>query len=163
MDDFEAVYKEYFDYVYRFLRGLSGDETLAGELTQDTFFRAFRFIGQYRGESELSVWLCSIARNLYYSHCRAQKHFDADADLQTLPAKGPSVTELIEDKAAAMQIHTILHSMREPYKEVFSLRVFGELSFSEIRELFGKSAHWACVTFHRAKAMIQESMREEEA
>lgn len=60
-----------------------------------------------------------------------------------------------------MQVHKILHSLREPYKEIFSLRIFGELSFREIGEVFGKSEHWACVTYHRAKAMIRERAKEE--
>lgn len=67
--------------------------------------------------------------------------------------------QVIEDKETAFQVHKILHELREPYKEVFSLRVFGELSFREIGELFQKSEHWACVTYHRAKSMIREKLR----
>lgn len=51
--------------------------------------------------------------------------------------------------------------MKEPYKEVFTLRIFGELSFSDIGELFGKSDSWARVTFHRARLMIREKMENE--
>lgn len=156
MNDFDAVFREYYDDVFRFLRGLSANESLAEELTQETFFRAFRSIGQYRGESELRVWLCSIARNLYFTHCKKAKRFTGSELPEDTAEDGAGLTELIEDKQTAMQIHRILHTMREPYKEVFSLRVFGELSFAEIGELFGRNAHWACVTYHRAKTMIQE-------
>lgn len=158
MDDFDAVYREYYDDVYRFLRGLSANETLAEELTQETFFRAFRSIKDYRGESELRVWLCSIARNLYYTHCRKAKRFTGGELPDDLPETQTGIAELIEDRETALQIHRILHTMREPYKEVFSLRIFGELSFAEIGELFGKNAHWACVTYHRAKTMIQDTI-----
>ena len=48
----------------------------------------------------------------------------------------------------------------EPYKEVFQLRVFGELSFSQIAAIFGKTESWARVTYHRAKLKIQERMDE---
>jgi len=48
--------------------------------------------------------------------------------------------------------------MKEPYKEVFSLRIFGELSFREIANIFNKSEHWACVTYHRAKEMIKKDV-----
>ncbi|MBR3447343.1 MAG: sigma-70 family RNA polymerase sigma factor [Oscillospiraceae bacterium] len=158
MNDFDAVYREYYDDVYRFLRGLSANETLAEELTQETFFRAFRSIKDYRGESELRVWLCSIARNLYFTQCKKAKRFTAEEMPDDLPENGTGITELIEDRETALQIHRILHTMREPYKEVFSLRIFGELSFAEIGALFGKSSHWACVTYHRAKTMIQETI-----
>lgn len=55
-------------------------------------------------------------------------------------------------------IHQFLHSMKEPYKEVFSLRVFGELSFEKIGLLFGKSPGWARVTYHRARKQIIDYM-----
>ena len=160
MENFDAAYREYVDDVYRFLRGLTGSESLSEELTQETFFKAFQSIDTYRGESELRVWLCSIARNLYYNHLRKEKHLAPDTPLDMIEDDGPDFTDLIADKETAMQIHRVLHDLRDPYKEVFSLRVFGELSFREIGSLFEKNGHWACVVFHRAKAMIQEKMKE---
>ena len=161
MEDFDAVFRAYYDDVFRFLRGLTASETLAEELTQETFFRAFRSIDDYRGESELRVWLCSIARNLYYSHLRKEKHLTGNEVPEDYIADSADLTELIADKEIALRLHRVLHSIREPYKEVFSLRVFGELSFSEIGDLFDKNEHWACVTFHRAKAMINKQIKEE--
>ena len=46
--------------------------------------------------------------------------------------------------------------MEEPYKEVFNLRVFGELSYEKIGTLFQKSSGWVRVTFYRAKKKIEE-------
>lgn len=160
MESFEEIYRKYFDDVYRFLRGLTGNESLAEELTQETFFRAMKSIKDYRGESELRVWMCSIARNLYYSHCRKQNHLSPDEILEDT-ADDNSFTDMIADKSIAFQIHRLLHDMQDPYKEVFTLRIFGELSFKEIAELFGKNDHWACVTFHRAKTMLQNRLKEE--
>ena len=159
MEEIEAAYRAHFDDVYRFLRGLTGSESLAEELTQETFFSAMKHISDYRGESELRVWLCSIGRNLYYSYVRKQKHLSADEIPADVSAEEADLTELIADKELAMQIHRILHALHDPYKEVFSLRIFGELSFREIGSLFGKNEHWACVTFHRAKKMIQMKMK----
>lgn len=160
MESFEEIYRKYFDDVYRFLRGLTGNESLAEELTQETFFRAMKSIKNYRGESELRVWMCSIARNLYYSHCRKQNRLSPD-EIPEDTADENSFTDMIADKSIAFQIHRLLHDMQDPYKEVFTLRIFGELSFKEIAELFGKNDHWACVTFHRAKAMLQTKLKEE--
>ena len=78
MEEIEAAYRAHFDDVYRFLRGLTGSESLAEELTQETFFSAMKHISDYRGESELRVWLCSIARNLYYTYLRKQNHLSGD-------------------------------------------------------------------------------------
>ncbi|MCR5404597.1 MAG: hypothetical protein K6E91_12380 [Butyrivibrio sp.] len=64
------------------------------------------------------------------------------------------------DEQEALRIHRGLHELQEPYKEVFMLRVFGELSFSKIANLFGKSESWAKMTFYRAKAKIVSKLEE---
>ena len=72
-----------------------------------------------------------------------------------------SVEESLSDAQQTMEIHKILHKMGEPHKEVFTLRVFGELSFRQIGELFGKTESWARVTFHRAKVKIIDELEEQ--
>ncbi|MDR0924951.1 MAG: sigma-70 family RNA polymerase sigma factor, partial [Hungatella sp.] len=59
-------------------------------------------------------------------------------------------------KESVYKIHKELHSLGEPYKEVFMLRVFGDLSFSQIGSLFEKTESWARVTYHRAKMKLKE-------
>ncbi len=162
MHNFDAMYQTYYEDVFRFLRGLSADEHLAEELTQETFYRAYKTEAAFKGNSELRVWLCSIAKNLYYTHCRKQKRTAPLEDAEHFAAEEQPFTDLLADKALAIQVHKVLHNLREPYKEIFMLRIFGELSFKEIGEVFGKSEHWACVTFHRAKAMVREKVKEEQ-
>ena len=57
-----------------------------------------------------------------------------------------------------LRIHRLLHRLPEPYREVFLLRVLGELSFRDIGSLFEKGENWACVTYHRARKKIMEQM-----
>lgn len=64
----------------------------------------------------------------------------------------------LANKDLAMQIHEILHTLKEPYKEVFWMKTFGELTFAEIGQVHGKSETWARVTYHRAKMKIKEEM-----
>ena len=65
-----------------------------------------------------------------------------------------------EDRDTSFRIHMALHALEEPYREVFELRVFGELSFREIGMIFGKTENWARVTYHRSKIKLQERMDE---
>ena len=65
------------------------------------------------------------------------------------------------DKEQAIAIHKLLHKLEEPYKEVFHLRTFGELSFKEIGEVFGKTESWSRVTYYRAKMKIIENLNKE--
>ena len=60
----------------------------------------------------------------------------------------------------SMHVHRLLHRLEEPYREVFTLRTLGQLSFRDIGELFGKTDNWACVVYHRARAMIRKEMGE---
>ena len=61
-------------------------------------------------------------------------------------------------KDQALSIYKVLHCLSEPYKEVFTLRVLGDLSFKEIAEIFEKQENWARVTYHRARLKIREHM-----
>jgi RNA polymerase sigma-70 factor (ECF subfamily) len=153
--DFETVYNAYFRDVYRYLRGLTSDEALAEELTQETFFKALKALDRYDGAKDIRAWLFTIARNAYYSHGRRQKRL-ADAEPPETAAPEPGPEERLADAEEAKRIHRCLHAMREPYKEVFTLRVLGELSFEQIGGLFGKSAGWARVVYYRARREIRE-------
>ena len=155
----EALYRQYFHDVYRYLRALTRSDDLAEELTQETFFRAMKAIDSFKGDCDVRVWLCQIAKNAYLSQCRKEKHIADAAIPETAPDPTPPVELALEDKESVQEIHRILHAMKEPYKEVFMLRVFGELSFRQIADLFGKTENWAAVTFHRAKLKILEGVK----
>ena len=155
---FEEIYRRYFRDVYRFARGLAQDEALAEEITQETFYKSLKAAEKYDGSKDIRAWLFTIARNAYYSYCRVHKRSVSQDELpQELP-DSIRIEERMEDEESAFAIHQFLHSMAEPYKEVFSLRVFGELPYEKIGQLFGKSANWARVTFYRAKLQIMEHM-----
>lgn len=155
MTDFEQVYVIYFDDVYRFLLALSGSESTAEELTAETFFRALRALDGFRGECSVRVWLCQIAKNLYYSQTRRDARL-TPLDECAVPAE--DAAERLSDRSEAETIRQCLHELPEPYKEVFLWRVYGERSYKEIAKLFGKTENWACVTYHRARKMIRAKL-----
>lgn len=156
----EALYEQYFHDVYRYLRALTQNDSLAEELTQETFFRAMRTVDSFKGNCDVRVWLCQIAKNAYISLCRRQKHHTGEELPENVCDTAPPVQLALEESETVQEIHKILHAMKEPYKEVFMLRVFGELSFRQIGALFGKTENWACVTFYRAKQKIMNEMEE---
>ncbi len=154
--EIEKLYNDYFSIVYRYILSISGDALTAEEITQETFFKALKKIDDFRGESSIRVWLCQIAKRIYYDTAKYRAKHEALPEEYGEAAASPEDAYLAGADAKAL--HTILHRLKEPYKEVFSLRIFGELSFSDIGELFGKSDSWARVTFHRARLMIREEM-----
>ena len=156
--DFQEVYNLYFRDVYRYALSLCRNESVAEEITQETFFKALAKLDSFDGRCKVSVWLCQIAKNTYISMCRRNKHLEYDAGAELTPNNG-NIEEIIFDKETAFAIHKVLHTLEEPYKEVFSLRTFGELSFKQIAELFEKTETWARVTYHRARLKIKEELQ----
>ncbi len=154
MTEFEEVYRLYFRDVYRYCLALTRDEQVAEEVTQETFFKALKAIDKFDGKCRLYVWLCQIAKNTYLSMLQKGRTGE-----ELLPPSGESLEEKLLTKESAFEIHQILHALEEPYKEVFSLRTFGELPFRQIGALFGKTESWARVTYHRARLKIREELQ----
>ena len=154
----EELYNDYFHDVYLYIRSLAADEHLAEDITQETFFKAMKSVDSFRGDCDIRVWLCQIAKNLLFTHNKKQKRFTGEEVPETVPDNTVRVDELLENSAQSMEVHRVLHTLSEPYKEVFTLRVFGELSFRQIGEIFGKTESWARVSFHRAKLKIIEEL-----
>lgn len=152
--DFQQVYDLYFKDVYKYVLSLSKDPVLAEEITQETFFKALNSIDSFRGQCRLYVWLCQIAKNTYYTFREksVREKWRSDPDEQE------NLEETLLERETAFEIHKVLHNLPEPYKEVFSLRTFGDLSFRQIGELFDKTESWARVTYHRARLKIKEEM-----
>lgn len=156
MTEFQEIYDRYFRDVYRYALSLSKDEAIAEELTQETFFKALKSIDRFDGKCSLYVWLCQITKNTYFTFLKKRNRQAPDA---FPPPDGESPEQTLLSKESAFEIHRLLHRLEEPYKEVFSLRTFGELSFRQIGELFGKTESWARVTYHRAKLKIKEGLQ----
>ena len=156
-EEFEKIYIRYFNDVFLFLKKLSKDEDIAEEITSETFFKAMRSIDTFRGETDIRVWLCQIAKNCYFTHLKKRQHIIDIEGIEFAENKN-SIEDQILNQNDAMRIHLLLHNLAEPYKEVFMLRVFGELSFNQIAKIFQKTDNWACVTYHRARNKILKQM-----
>lgn len=155
--NYEKIYKEHADNVFRFILKLSGDEHIAEEVTQECFYRAYKNSDKYDGTCKFSVWLCQIAKNIYFDYCKKKKSLSIDEEINFL--ESISFEEVLCNKDVAKSIYKIIHTLEEPYKEVFMLKVFGECSYKDISDIFGKSENWARVTFFRAKAKILISVQ----
>lgn len=155
--DTEKLYEACYMQVYSYLMTLTRDASLAEELTQETFLKAMTAEGKaaYGEKANALTWLCAIGKNLFTDEMRRRKRY---AELPENVLSGEDVTAKAEDEDLSFRLHLALHQMEEPYKEVFQLRVFGELPFARIGALFGKTENWARVTYHRARLKLTERM-----
>lgn len=159
--EFDEIYRLYAADVYRFLLRLCGNEPLAEDILQDTMLRALTDIGKYRGECSMKTWLCTVARNLFLDHCKKAENRNLPLDAVPESPDSECLERKLADKMQALEIHRMLHRLEEPYREIFSLRIFAELSFKEIGAVFGRTENWARVTFFRAKKLLIAMLEQE--
>lgn len=158
MTDFEKLFRDNRDFIFKYLVKLSQNVSLAEELTQETFFRAYMNYASLRNKEKASVWLCQIAKNTYYAWYNEHKKIEM---LETVENQDDSenIEDVFVQRELSKEALACLHELEEPYKEVFMLAVFGGFSLKDISAAFGKSESWARVTFYRAKQKLSERMR----
>lgn len=158
-DEFEKLCRDSAPMVYRFLLSLCGDPELAQELTSETFYQAYLHIDRFRGDCKPESWLCQIAKNALFRERRRRKRL-----VPWEPSRpregGGDVLESLADREEALTLYRYLHQLEDPYREVFLLRVLGELKFGEIAAIYGRTESWAKVTFYRAKEKLIKRMEE---
>lgn len=165
MNDFDEIYKAYYKQIYFYLLDLSKNKDIAEEITQETFFKVLKKIDTFKGESKISSWITEIAKNTYFNYLKKHKREavldtkEIDETTSSQETSAGSEQDFL-NKLLTKEIHTLLHKLNEPYREVFWMRVFGELSFKEIGSIHGKTENWARVTYHRAKILIKTKLEE---
>ena len=162
MQNIDEIYKQYAETVYKYIFCLSGDKNLSEEIMQETFVIAIKELEKFRGDCKISVWLCQIAKHLWYKELKKLKDkkiidIEDAKDLQT----NDDIEEIIIRKEDKLKILKDMQNLDKATKEVMYLRMFGELSFSEIAEVLGKTANWARVTFYRGKEKLREVSKNE--
>ena len=155
MTEFEKLFQENQGFIFKYLMKMTQDASLAEELTQETFFRAYMNFSSLRDKEKASVWLCQIAKNTYFAWFNQQKQTDSLDGLDEL-GDGKCIEEAFAQKELSQKALQCLHDLEEPYKEVFMLYVLGGFSLKDISSLFSKSESWARVTFYRAKQKLSE-------
>lgn len=157
MQDIEEIYEEYFEIVNKYLFCLTHNNDISEELTQETFYRAVKQIDTFKGECKISVWLCQIAKNLWYDECRKKKKIEEtnEKELFEIPSMDNTEDKLVS-KEEKMLLYQKMQTLEEKTREVMYLRITGELSFKEIGIILNKTENWARVTFYRGKQKLKE-------
>ena len=157
MATFQDIYQEYGKPVYRFLLTLTGSADWAEELLQETFYQAFLHIDRFEGRSSVYTWLCQIGKNAWLKECRRHRRLDGRdwQEIELTDDKAPPEDTAIHREEYA-RVRQAVFKLEEPYREVFIMHVFGEISLKEIAAQHGKSESWARVTYLRARKHITE-------
>ncbi len=157
MQDIEKIYEEYFETVNKYLFCLTHNQDISEELTQETFYKAVKKIDTFKGECKMSVWLCQIAKNLWYDQCRKKQKVIPAEEKDLFPIETlDTLEEQVILKDEKISLYKKMQSLDEKTREVIYLRITGELSFKEIGIILNKTENWARVTFYRGKNKLKE-------
>ena len=162
----EEIYKKYSQKIYKYLYGLTNDVELAQELMQETFYSAIKGINTFNGNSKISVWLYEIAKNKWKNYLRENSKrksvfLNDSKGIEKVVCEG-ELSEQLSTKSEVLDLYKAIHKLEEEVKEVFYLRIKGDLSFKEIAEITGKSEEWARVNFYRGKLKLKEELLKNE-
>lgn len=156
MQSIEEIYKQYFEIVNKYLFCLTRNSDMAEELTQETFYRAVKKIHTFKENCKISVWLCEIAKNLWYDELRKNKKLKNVEEQDIFTYQEENVEETIIANEEKVSLYKKLQKLNEQTREVMYLRITGELSFKEIAEIMNKTENWARVTYYRGKQRLKE-------
>ena len=158
---FRLIFDRYSRPVLGFIFDMVGDRSLAEDLAQETFVRAFRGLSTLREETKLSTWLFGIARNCAREQLRTRRRDAGNVEIDAEPAfelhdraRTPS-GELL-DKELSGVIQTALARLDEDKRTVFTLKVLQQRSYEEIAEITGFSVGKLKTDLHRARAEMRK-------
>lgn len=157
MQNIEEIYKEYSTSVYKYLFCLTQNKEISEDLTQETFALAVKDIKKFRGDCKLSVWLCQIAKHLWYKELK-KKNRSANVSFEEINEDAlyeETLEETICAKEEKLKLFKDMQKLDEKSREVMYLRMIGNLSYEEIGEILGKTSNWSRVTFYRAKQKVK--------
>lgn len=152
----EELYQEHSKIVYYFLFSRCHDASLAEELMQETFLQAYQSLERFDGSCKISVWLCQIAKHLYYQYLQksGRELPTEDEALSRQIPKSKDTEERVLKRCELIDVLKEIQKLPSQMREVIYLRISGDLTFREIGEILGKSENWARVTFYRAKEQL---------
>lgn len=159
----EEIYIKYSRLVYNYLYRLTNNVELSEELTQETFYSAIKGIKNFKNKSNISVWLCQIAKNEWRDYLKKSKKITTvsiDDNLEHINTED-NIEDSLITKEEKINFYKKVHKLYSNTKEVIYLRINCEFSFKEIANILGKSEEWTRITFHRGKIKLKEEFNNE--
>lgn len=161
--DIEEIYKRHMKNVYNYIFCLCNNESLAEEVTQETFYRAMKGINKFRGDCKIQVWLCQIAKHVLYKERKRKRKMlliSMDAEIGEIKSD-VNVEEEIIEREEKDELYKQIQKLDSPTRELVFLRLTTELTFKDIAQILGKTEAWTRVEFYRWKEKVKGGMRNE--
>ncbi len=156
MENIEEIYKKYANLIKNYIYTITSNKELAEEIMQETFIVAINQINKFRGECDISVWLCSIAKKILYKKTKKNNQYKTISIEDVEIADEKKIEEEYIKSNSKLKLYAALQNLDSTTREVIYLRLTGDLSFKEIGKILNKTENWARVTFFRAKQKLNK-------
>ena len=155
----EDLYEQHAQLVYRYLFSLCRDADLAEELCQETFCQALRQLGSFRGDCTPQVWLCAIAKRLWYKELeRRKRNVPLEEEHLAGQAAPDDPAQETEQREGRLALYRAMQQLDPDTREVIHLRLAGDFSFRDIGDILDRSEVRARVRFYRGKDELARIM-----
>lgn len=161
-EDIHEWYNLYHQTIFKFIFMLTKDYQQAEDLTQETFFKAYKYHHTFKGDSSEKTWLFSIAHNVTVDHMRKQKPirffkelFQPQIDIKLLPEN------MVQLKESSKEIHEALSALKQSHREVIILRKIKGFSITETAEILNCSESKVKSTLHRGMLALEKRLIKE--
>ena len=163
LDDFEAIYREHYAPIWRFLLHLGVRESDVPDVTHNVFLIAHRKLGEFEQRSSLRTWLCGIAlrvgRDFMRSAAVRLEVAASDALTADSAAGDDSSEKLLQKRQLALAIR-LLETLPAEQREVFVLHELEQMTGPEIAELMGTSVNTVRSRLNRARDSFRARLAE---
>lgn len=156
MENIEEIYNKYANLIKNYIYTITRNKELAEEIMQETFVVAINQINKFRGECEISVWLCSIAKKILYKRTKKDNTYNMVSIEEIEIPDQKKIEEDYIKNDSKLRLYQALQNLDANTREVMYLRLTGDLSFKEIGKILNKSENWSRVTFFRGKQKLNK-------
>lgn len=159
MEKLEDIYIKYRETIYSYLLYQIGNSSIAEELCQEVFLRAFKALSSFQGKASIKTWLYSIAHNLYVTWYKREIKYtmvsldNEEVNLLVSDVGQPEIA--MERLESNNEILKILKSLKEEHRNVLILSELQELSYEEIANTLDWSVSKVKSTIYRARIQVK--------
>lgn len=155
--DFTTLMETYGEAVWNYAYFLSRSGTIADDIAQETFIRAYKYMNQYRGESSVKTWLLRIARNRWYSYRSTSfiKRVVLKPEIFSDSSVQSAEDEALE-QSLSNEVWKLVYKLPVKYREVLILAIHYELTMEQMADTLGISLSAAKSRLQRARRKANE-------